>query len=139
MQDPRVQSLAEEIIKSVQVPGDGVPDVVPTTGLYCVLLALTECHIVDVHGIGVGTIGKHNLSDLEYFRDADLKGWDERHDVEAERTVLRVLSSQFWGTTRVAELGKLRWHNPLGTSFGIVDGLLQDSIFASGCSSGIHC
>jgi hypothetical protein len=29
---------------------------VPTTGLYCLVLALTECSRVDVYGIGAGAV-----------------------------------------------------------------------------------
>ena len=69
---------------------------VPTTGLYCLVLALTECARVDVYGIGVGTMKKSDLNDLEYFKDPHFRGWDARHNAEAERTLLRVLASRVW-------------------------------------------
>ena len=51
--------------------------------------ALTECGRVDVYGIGVGTMKKSDMNDLEYFKDPHFRGWDSRHNVEAERTLLR--------------------------------------------------
>ena len=32
---------------------------------------------------------KSDMNDLEYFKDPHFRGWDSRHNVEAERTLLR--------------------------------------------------
>ncbi len=63
--DYAIQTLTEELLATVQ-SGIGEIDGVPTTGLYCLVLALMECEHVDVYGMGVGTIGRTDLSDLEY-------------------------------------------------------------------------
>jgi hypothetical protein len=39
---------------------------------------------------------KSDMNDLEYFKDPHFRGWDSRHNVEAERTLLRVLASRVW-------------------------------------------
>ena len=49
---------------------------------------------MDVYGIGVGTMKKSDMNDLEYFKDPHFRGWDARHNAEAERTLLRVLASR---------------------------------------------
>ncbi len=110
--DAGIQTLTEELLATVQ-SGVGEADGVPTTGLYCLVLALIECASVDVYGMGVGTINHNDLSDLEYFKDPDFKGWDSRHNAEAERALLRVLASRVWKTTLVSQFGRMTWHNPL--------------------------
>jgi hypothetical protein len=60
------QDLAEQLLGTLQA--GAVEEAVPSTGLYCLVLALTECTHVDVYGMGVGTIKKTDLSDLEYFK-----------------------------------------------------------------------
>ncbi|XRB17310.1 glycosyltransferase family 29 protein [Pseudoscourfieldia marina] len=132
--DATVQRLTEELLMTMQA-GVGEEEGVPTTGLYCLVLALTECNFVDVYGIGAGTIAKQNLQDLEYFKDPHFQGWDQRHNAEAERTLLRVLASRVWGTRLGALFGIVRWHNPLRTNVLINERLLE----RGDCTSGIHC
>jgi hypothetical protein len=60
------QDLAEQLLGTLQAGAR--EEAVPSTGLYCLVLALTECTHVDVYGMGVGTIKKTDLSDLEYFK-----------------------------------------------------------------------
>lgn len=64
--DKQVQQVAEQLLETLQDGLDG--DAVPSTGLYCLCLALMECSHVDVFGMGVGTINHKDLSDLEYFK-----------------------------------------------------------------------
>mmetsp|Transcript_23972 Transcript_23972/g.77892 ORF Transcript_23972/g.77892 Transcript_23972/m.77892 type:complete len:352 (+) Transcript_23972:61-1116(+) len=128
------QRLAEELLYTLQL-GVGEEDSVPTTGLYCLVLALTECERVDVFGIGAGTIAHENLQDLEYFKDPHFRGWDARHNAEAERTLLRVLASNVWKTPLAEVFGALRWHNPLGSQVLVNERLIANSP----CTSGIHC
>ena len=47
--DAAIQRLTEELLATVQ-SGVGEVDGVPTTGLYCLILALIECNSVDVYG-----------------------------------------------------------------------------------------
>ncbi|KAK3280364.1 hypothetical protein CYMTET_11792 [Cymbomonas tetramitiformis] len=131
--DKGVQDVAEKMLSSLQV--EDFDDTVPTTGFYCLCLALLECTEVDVFGMGVGTINHKDLSDLEYFKDPHFHGWDARHDVEMERALMRVLSSSAWDSALTSGFGKLRWHNPLRGVAGANDALLADSP----CTSGIHC
>ena len=60
---------------------------------------------------------------------------DQRHNAEAERTLLRVLASRVWGTRLGALFGIVRWHNPLRTNVLINERLLE----RGDCTSGIHC
>lgn len=129
-----MSKLAEELLYTLQ-EGVGEEDGVPTTGLYCLVLALTECARVDVYGIGVGTMKKSDLNDLEYFKDPHFRGWDSRHNVEAERTLLRVLASRVWKHALVEPMGQLRWHNPLKN-----EALVNNALLSQGkCTSGIKC
>jgi len=131
---PSVQKLAEELLYTLQ-EGVGEENGVPTTGLYCLVLALTECESVDVYGIGVGTMNKEDLKDLEYFKDDHFRGWDARHNAEAERTLLRVLASKVWRNALMKPLGELKWHNPLMSSELVNANLLSQTA----CISGIRC
>jgi len=131
---PSVQKLAEELLYTLQ-GGVGEENGVPTTGLYCLILALTECESVDVYGIGVGTMNKEDLKDLEYFKDDHFRGWDARHNAEAERTLLRVLASKVWENPLMAPFGDLKWHNPLMSSELVNANLLSQTE----CISGIRC
>jgi len=131
---PVVQQMTEELLATMQ-SGVGEEDGVPTTGLYCLVLALAECDTVDVYGIGAGTIQKTDLTDLEYFKDEQFRGWDARHNAEAERTLLRVLASQVWKSILTESLGKIRWHNPLSD-----DSMMNKNLVdARPCTSGIRC
>ena len=131
---PSVQKLAEELLYTLQ-EGVGEENGVPTTGLYCLVLALTECESVDVYGIGVGTMNKEDMKDLEYFKDDHFRGWDARHNAEAERTLLRVLASKVWRNALMKPLGELKWHNPLMSSELVNANLLSQTA----CISGIRC
>ena len=131
--DYAVQTLTEELLATVQ-SGVGEADGVPTTGLYCLVLALMECSHVDVYGMGVGTINHKDLSDLEYFKDPMFQGWDARHNAEAERALLRILASHVWTTSLVSYFGELRWHNPLKVQIRN-----EDLISRGPCTSGINC
>ena len=131
---PSVQKLAEELLYTLQ-EGVGEENGVPTTGLYCLVLALTECESVDVYGIGVGTMNKEDLKDLEYFKDDHFRGWDARHNAEAERTLLRVLASKVWRNALMKPFGELKWHNPLMSSELVNANLLSQTA----CISGIRC
>ena len=131
--DYAVQTLTEELLATVQ-SGVGEVDGVPTTGLYCLVLALMECAHVDVYGMGVGTINHKDLSDLEYFKDPMFQGWDARHNAEAERALLRILASRVWTTSLVSYFGELRWHNPLK-----VQVRNEDLLSRGPCTSGINC
>lgn len=102
-------------------------------GLYCLVLALTECTRVDVYGIGVGTMKKSDLNDLEYFKDPHFRGWDARHNAEAERTLLRVLASRVWKHPMMETMGRLQWHNPLKYQEDVA------LIANTKCTSGIKC
>ena len=131
--DYSIQTLTEELLATVQ-SGIGEIDGVPTTGLYCLVLALMECEHVDVYGMGVGTINHKDLSDLEYFKDPMFQGWDARHNAEAERALLRILASHVWTTTLVEYFGHLRWHNPLKVQ------VRNEELLSRGpCTSGINC
>mmetsp|Transcript_10193 Transcript_10193/g.28845 ORF Transcript_10193/g.28845 Transcript_10193/m.28845 type:complete len:95 (-) Transcript_10193:617-901(-) len=93
-----------------------------------------ECSHVDVYGMGVGTINHNDLSDLEYFKDPAFQGWDERHNAEAERALLRILASHVWTTGLVQYFGELRWHNPLKVQ------VRNENLLSRGpCTSGINC
>ena len=131
--DQAIQRLTEELLATVQ-QGVGEEDGVPTTGLYCLVLAMLECEKVDVYGVGAGTIQQKDLNDLEYFKDQDFRGWDARHNAEAERTLLRVLASRVWHTDLSSMFGTLLWHNPLSTQ--IRNTRLIDN---RPCTSGIRC
>ena len=74
------------------------------------------------------------MNDLEYFKDQDFRGWDARHNAEAERTLLRVLASRVWHTELSSMFGILRWHNPLSKQ--IRNTRLIDN---RPCTSGIRC
>jgi len=128
-----LQELAEELLFTLQ-GGVGEEDSVPTTGLYCLVLALYECEAVDVFGIGAGTIAKKDLGALEYFQDKNFRGWDARHNVEAERTLLRVLASRVWAAPLTEPLASMYWHNPLKTGTFVNQQLVDRE-----CTSGIHC
>ena len=131
--DFAIQSLTEELLATVQ-SGIGEADGVPTTGLYCLVLALMECSHVDVYGMGVGTINHKDLDDLEYFKDPMFQGWDSRHNAEAERALLRILASRVWTTNLVSYFGELRWHNPLKVQ------IRNEELLSRGpCTSGINC
>eukprot|EP00899_Mesostigma_viride_P019535 jgi/Mesvir1/27583/Mv07327-RA.1 len=140
---PRLQAAADAMLDSVRpltmlagVPGDPHRHrSVPTTGLYCILVALRECRSVDVYGVGAGTINHRDVGDLEYFKDQHFRGWDARHDVEAERAVLRVLSSKFWSAMLPFRTGELRWHNPIEGAIGVNEDLFS----GAPCTSGIGC
>ena len=131
--DYSIQTLTEELLATVQ-SGIGEVDGVPTTGLYCLVLALMECSHVDVYGMGVGTINHKDLNDLEYFKDPMFQGWDSRHNAEAERALLRILASHVWTTSLVSYFGELRWHNPLKVQ------IRNEELLSRGpCISGINC
>ena len=132
--DAAVQRLTEELLMTMQA-GVGEEAGVPTTGLYCLVLALVECDAVNVYGIGAGTIAKTNLGDLEYFKDPHFQGWDVRHNAEAERTLLRVLASRVWSTQLTSLFGSLHWHNPLLATNFVNANLLEPGP----CTSGIRC
>eukprot|EP00241_Pyramimonas_parkeae_P006857 CAMPEP_0114225802 /NCGR_PEP_ID=MMETSP0058-20121206/874_1 /TAXON_ID=36894 /ORGANISM="Pyramimonas parkeae, CCMP726" /LENGTH=341 /DNA_ID=CAMNT_0001336447 /DNA_START=71 /DNA_END=1096 /DNA_ORIENTATION=- len=132
--DKQVQQVAEQLLETLQDGLDG--DAVPSTGLYCLCLALMECSHVDVFGMGVGTINHKDLSDLEYFKDPHFHGWDARHDVEMERALMRILSSGYWTSPLTAGFGSMQWHNPLK---GVKPGANEDLTADSPCTSGIHC
>ena len=134
--DKRAQDTTEKLLDTLQEGHEG--ESVPSTGLYCLVLALMECSHVNVYGMGVGTINHNDLSDLEYFKDPHFHGWDARHDMELERTLMRILSSEFWSSTPLTTegFGSMHWHNPLqGVKPGANDGLVA----VSPCTSGIHC
>ena len=75
------------------------------------------------------------LKDLEYFKDDHFRGWDARHNAEAERTLLRVLASKVWRNALMKPFGELKWHNPLMSSELVNANLLSQTA----CISGIRC
>ena len=121
---PSVQKLAEELLYTLQ-EGVGEENGVPTTGLYCLVLALTECESVDVYGIGVGTMNKEDMKDLEYFKDDHFRGLGRSTQRRSER--LRVLASKVWRNALMKPLGELKWHNPLMSSELVNANLLESN------------
>ena len=59
----------------------------------------------------------------------------DRHNAEAERTLLRVLASRVWKHVLVEPMGQLRWHNPLRNEELVNNALLSQAK----CTSGIKC
>jgi len=133
--EKHIQEVAESLLDTLQDASER-GEAVPSTGMYCLCLALMECSHVEVFGMGVGTINHKDLSDLEYFKDPYFHGWDARHDTEMERALMRILSSRMWDSHLVAGFGKLHWNNPLK---GINVGANNNLVAQSPCTSGIHC
>ena len=83
----------------------------------------------------LNAMNKEDMKDLEYFKDDHFRGWDARHNAEAERTLLRVLASKVWRNALMKPLGELKWHNPLMSSELVNANLLSQTA----CISGIRC